>query len=114
MRQLEESGPEAPAYQFWGFTIPQHMLEALNRYIDHGHRPGDFLTAVICNDLRTAVARADEHNVLNLRAYIGYLHNEAPSHCWGSYENMQNYINQKQKERICLNQSSSIENVITG
>ena len=114
MRKLEESGPEAPAYQFWGFTIPKYMLEALKRYIDYGQRPGHFLTAVICNDLYSAVARADDHNVLNLRAYIGYLHNEAPSNCWGSYENMQKYINQKQKERLCLKQSISIENVITG
>lgn len=114
MRKLDESAPVAPAYVFWGFTIPEYMLEALKRYIEYGQKPGGFLTAVISNDLRNAVARADDHNIVNLRAYIGYLHNEAPANCWGSYDNMQQWLNHKQKERLCLKQSSSIENVITG
>jgi hypothetical protein len=86
-----------PGYVFWGFTIPKRMLEVLQRYINHGHRPGDFLTAVICNDLQTAISRADDHNVKNLRAYIGYLVNEAPGDCWGSYENMKAWIEKRGK-----------------
>ncbi len=114
MRKLEESSPEAPAYVFWGFTIPQYMMKPLMSYIQNGQRPGDFLTAVICNDLHTAVARADEHNIINIKAYIGYLYNEAPAGCWGSYDNMQEWINQKQKEKQCLSQSTSTEIMING
>lgn len=83
------------AYRFRGFTIPRYMLEVLKRYIKDGDKPGDFLTAVICNDLFLAIGRADDHNLINLPAYIGYLHNEAPPYCWGSREKMQNWINSK-------------------
>ena len=60
------------------------MFDALRLYIEHGKQPGQFLTAVISNDLAEAVSRADDENINNLPAYIGYLYNEVPSGCWGS------------------------------
>lgn len=84
-----------PGYVFWNFSIPKHMLEVIRKYVETGQRPGSFLTAVICNDLRTAVAQADDHNIVNLRAYLAYLHNEAPGDCWGSRENMLAWIKSK-------------------
>jgi hypothetical protein len=76
------------SYTFRGFYIPDHMMEGLKRYLDHGIPPGDFLTAVICNDLKEAVGLADGVNLNNLPAYVGYLYNEAPIGAWGSKENM--------------------------
>ena len=71
-------------YKFRGFEIPEYMMGGIERYIEHGIEPGDFLTAVICNDLAEAVGRADDTNIRNIPAYLGYLYNEAPSPCWGS------------------------------
>ena len=71
-------------YTFQGFTIPARMAGGIDRWIEAGIPPGHFLAAVICNDLRDAIARADAENLANLPAYIGYFHNEAPSACWGS------------------------------
>ena len=68
--------------------IPERMMGGIRRYIDHGIEPGHFLTAVICNDLREAVGRADEENVQLLREYVLFFYNEAPSPCWGSPEKM--------------------------
>jgi hypothetical protein len=71
-------------YQFRGFTIEQHMLDRLNAYIDHGEAVGHFLTAVLENNLKEAVGRADDENMRNLPAYVGYLYNVADSRCHGS------------------------------
>ena len=97
MKNLEDSGSTiSQSYEFRGFTIPAYMLRAVNRYILNGDTPGDFLTAVITNDLREAIARADDHNQVNLPAYIAYLHNEAPGQCWGSPEKMTAWIEARQ------------------
>ncbi len=80
-----DNGEEA-VYTFRDFYIPAYMMGGIQRYINNGIPPGDFLTAVICNDLMEAVARADDTNIRNLPAYVAYFYNEAPSLCWGSKE----------------------------
>jgi len=83
-------------YQFRGFTIPEHMMWPLRRYIEDHSSVGDFLTAVLQNDLKEAVGRADDHNLANLPAYIGYLYNEAPSPCWGSPQKVKEWLANKE------------------
>lgn len=80
-------------------TIPEHMLDRLRAYIETGCPVGDFLTAVLCNDLREACSRADDHNVRNLAAYVVYLYNEAPSPCWGSPEKHAAWIERHRAQR---------------
>jgi len=84
-------------YEFRGCYIPRRMMEGLRRYIE-GHCPvGDFLTAVLENNLSEAVGRADDENASNLAAYIGYLYNEAPSQCWGSPEKVSAWLSEGRK-----------------
>lgn len=64
--------------------IPAHMREALSEYIARGRPVGDFLRAVLSNDLRGAMARADSINAEHLRDYVHFLFNTAPAGCWGS------------------------------
>lgn len=66
--------------------IPDYMIGGIDRWIDHGIPPGDFLMAVLCNNLKEAVARADDVNVKLLPAYVSFFYNDAPSECWGSPE----------------------------
>jgi large subunit ribosomal protein L9 len=40
------------------------MIGGLRRYIENGIGPGDFLWAVLTNDLRGAIERADEYAAL--------------------------------------------------
>lgn len=82
-------------YTFRGFYIPEHMMGSLERWIKFGIKPGDFLTAVLENDLKNAVGYADDENLKNLPAYIGYLYNEAPGDCWGSKEKVAAYAERK-------------------
>ena len=70
-------------YSFRRWFIPAYMMGGLERYIEQGIPPSDFLCAVINNDLRSACDRADDNNLENLPAYMGFFYNEAPAGCWG-------------------------------
>lgn len=72
--------------------IPAHMQEAIRRYVVQGLQPGDFLTAVITNDLLNAVNRADADNLPLLKLYMRWFYNEAPAPCWGSRQNMTEWM----------------------
>lgn len=73
-------------------TIPPHMRAALLRYTKDHIEPGSFLRAVLENNLKEAVARADGINRHRLIDYVTYLYNEAPSACWGSPEKVQAWL----------------------
>jgi hypothetical protein len=89
----------ADVYRFRDWYIPDRMMAGLQRYINDHVPVGDFLTAVLRNDLMEAVNRADEENMANLPAYVGYLYNEAPSSCFGSPERVRKWLEAGQKER---------------
>jgi hypothetical protein len=80
--------------------IPEHMQAALRRYVLEGVKPGDFLTAVICNDLRNAVGRADETNLPLLKLYVQWFYNVAPGSCWGSDEKMLKWMDERRAEAV--------------
>jgi hypothetical protein len=79
-------------YVFREFRIRPHMVESLERYVNDGLRPGDFLTAVLANDLVGAASRADLDNARNLMAFAAYLYNNVPGAAWGSYEKVEAWI----------------------
>ncbi len=72
--------------------LPEHMQGAARRYVKHGIRPGDFLTAVLCNDFKEAFALADSVNTACMKAWAMWIYNEAPSLCHGSPELVQAWI----------------------
>jgi len=65
------------------YGIPDYMHDVIIRYYERGIPPGHFLTAVIDNDLRGAIERADDTNVMALKAYVMWFYNQAPSGSWG-------------------------------
>jgi len=82
-------------YNFRNFYIPERMMNGMQLYIEEHYPTGDFLRSVLCNDLRSAIDRADDENIANLPAYIGFLYNQAPSDCWGSKEKYEAWIKNK-------------------
>lgn len=64
-------------------AIPAHMQESLSRWVEEGKVPGDFLQAVIRNDLRDAFGRADAGNLPLLQIYVQWFYNVAPMGCYG-------------------------------
>ena len=63
---------------------PVHILASINRYVEHGLRPGSFVTAVLSNDLTGALLAGDEDSLRGLRDIMRYVHWEIPGGCHGS------------------------------
>jgi len=81
--------------QCYAHMIPEYMLEGLKDYIFEGTPPGDFLTAVLCNDLMEAVGRADDTNITVIPWYCGILYNYMPMGLRSNKEAIKRWI------RIC-------------
>ena len=64
--------------------LPEHMRGAARRYVEQGIKPGVFLTAVLCNNLKTACIHADSINLAAMRDWAIWLLNEPPPACHGS------------------------------
>lgn len=79
-------------YQFREFYIPHRMMGGLERWVKQAIPPGDFLRAVLENDLMEALGRADDENIRNLAAYGGFLFNECPVECYGSKAKMVKWV----------------------
>jgi hypothetical protein len=55
-----------------------HCLYAIVQWYDDGYPLGNFLTAVITNNLMEAVGRADDTNIKALPLYCSFLYNVMP------------------------------------
>ena len=62
------------------------MIDGVRNYLEKGRAPGDFLLAVITNDLKRACERADLHNQHLLYDWVFFFYNYAPLECWGNAE----------------------------
>ena len=61
---------------------------ALLRWQNSAIDPGDFLTAVLCNDLFGAYGRADEFSKADMDLIVKFVYNNLPRACWGDRERM--------------------------
>jgi hypothetical protein len=60
-------------------------------WVKEGQVPGQFLSAVLANNLSGAIAHGDADNARILSQYVRFLYNWCPSSCWGSKEKMQGW-----------------------
>ena len=72
-------------------TIPPHLMEGIDRWVEKRILPGGFLTAVLENDLKNAVSRADDISKKHIADIVTYLYNYVPSACWGSKEKVEEW-----------------------
>jgi hypothetical protein len=72
--------------------LPENIRAGAERYLEHGIAPGDFLTAVICNDLSESFACADDTNLERMHDIVKFFYNEAPSGSWGSKKRMADWL----------------------
>lgn len=73
-------------------SVPPDSWGGIHRYISAGILPGDFLTAIISNDLKESYARADDVNVHYIRNYVMFFYQYAPTPCWGSRANVKAWV----------------------
>lgn len=80
--------------------IPEHMRDGLVLWIDKGIMTGDFMTALMSNDLMGAFGRADEANSAAMRNWCVFLYSYAPRGCHGSPENVAEWRRHRGMENI--------------
>jgi len=75
--------------------VPEHILPGIARYLVTGIVPGDFLTAMLTNDLRGVMQTADDMNIEVLPAIWNFLYHNIPSSAWGSRERMAKWVEER-------------------
>lgn len=66
--------------------VPEHIQGALKRYYEDGIPGGDFLHAVLCNNLAGAFRQADSKNLTRLRYIVQWVYWVLPASAWGNSE----------------------------
>lgn len=72
--------------------MPESAAGGLVRYITERVPTGDFLRAVLENDLFEAVGRADANSLAALPAICGWIYNNAPADCFGSPSKVKEWL----------------------
>lgn len=79
--------------------IPEHMVDGIKLYLEHGVLPGSFLVAVLCNDLVGACSKADRINKEFIFEWARFLYCHVSKNCWGSPEIVHKYAASFDKNR---------------
>lgn len=72
--------------------IPLLTKENLINYRDKGIPPGDFVRALLENNLLESFLRADDNNRSYLQHTVAWLYWEMPSNLWKCKENINNHL----------------------
>ena len=99
---------------FQYYNVPDHTKGALERYILRGIPPGGFLEAVLSNDLKGAFARADIENRNAMYEIVTWIHNYAPSGCWGSKDRVNEWLKSFHSKPSASDNKRYIEDVMQG
>lgn len=78
--------------------LPEYMASGMYLYLLHRVRPGSFMEAVLCNDLREAVACADDENGARLKEWVRFMYCELPANSWGSPELVRQWLAERRVE----------------
>lgn len=93
--------------------MPDNTREAIDDYVKYGEC-GDFLEAVLTNNLTEAVRRADDHNLEALPAIVRYAYNHIPAECWGSREKIKAWRDARRAERAAADLRKLIDEAKEG
>lgn len=75
--------------------LPSHTMETLDRYFIMGLRPGGFVSAMIAEDFKKALASADHVNRARFWYVATWLMRYAPEGSTGSYEILTDWCKNK-------------------
>lgn len=59
--------------------IPENIQGSISRYVENKIQPGSFLTAVLNNDLKNSVLRADQNSLKALKLIVLWFSNNYPN-----------------------------------
>jgi len=66
------------------YDMPYLTRRGIDDYVERRRPAGNFLEAVLSNDLTNAINRADNENRKALVEIVRYCYWEIPHRCWGS------------------------------
>jgi hypothetical protein len=72
--------------------IPPLIFKALKAHVVDHQPVGHFVTAVLENDLKQAILRADPDSLAALKRIVLFCYNDIPSPAWGSPEKIQAWL----------------------
>ena len=72
--------------------LPERYRGGMKRYIEEHILPGNFLQAMLENDLYRMIVHVDPDMVCELRHIYLWIYNEAPGICWGSPEKVMAWV----------------------
>ena len=85
-------------FRFQGREVPEQMRSGITLYVEKQIEPGSCLLAILENDLREAVARADDDVMWALPVIVAYLYNEIPGGAWGSKAKVAAWLDMREVE----------------
>lgn len=74
------------------YGVPEHMIDGLELYVFHRVQPGGFMRAVLENDLKEALGRADSINQHALKKIVSFMYNEMPAISQGSVDRVRKWL----------------------
>jgi len=80
----------------------RHAIDTLNNYVKTGNILDGFIVAMLANDLKKAVERADNENINTIPSLVVYMKYELPPISWGHYDNIDDW-----QERIRINSNDT-------
>ena len=72
--------------------MQEHIKKSLDQYAETGKQLGDFLIAVLSNDLFEAILRADHKNEKTMKDIVLYVYNDMPALCHGSKSKVEKWL----------------------
>jgi hypothetical protein len=88
-------------------ACPEDIIESLQRYEHDGVPTGDFLYAVLTNDLTGALGRADDNNRKVLFEIVQWCYNKLPGNIWGSREAVKSHLQKMAETRRRTNNAQA-------
>lgn len=86
--------------------IPPVAKQTIDDYVNLGLQPGDFIRAVLTNNLKEAFGRADSENREAMFDIVSYCYNHIPASCWGSPEAVEAWLSFKHQQRRMMEQAN--------
>lgn len=73
-------------------SLPSTLRGGIQRYVDDRIRPGGFLDALLANDLKGTVMRADEQTRSELQDILFWCMENLPGPCWGGRKEVEKWL----------------------
>jgi len=78
-------------------SIRPDVIKSIISYVKDRIPPGDFLQAVLENNLMESFNRADEDNIRSMFEIVQFVYNETPARCWGSPEKVKRWLGERKE-----------------